>query len=126
MTLEQRAQQFWSVLIFAAREQRVISYSMLAQITGCPEPPETVLYFIHCYCRQQQLPPLNVIVVDPATGRPGEEIPRDLRDLSAQQSRVFVYDWLEQPVPSEEIFKDVMETEAELERVNAEYVGLPC
>jgi hypothetical protein len=126
MTLEQRAQQFWSVLVFAALEQKVISYSMLAQITAFTEDPAIVLYYIYCYCRQYQLPSLNVIVVDPATGRPGDEFPRDLRDLSAQQSRVFLHDWLRHPAPSDEIFHEVMRKEDELEKANAEYVGLSC
>jgi hypothetical protein len=30
----QRALQYWSVLVFAAREQKVVSYEMLAQMTG--------------------------------------------------------------------------------------------
>ena len=125
MTVEQQAQQFWSILVFAAREQKVVSYSMLSHITGCPEPAP-VLYCIHCYCRQHQLPPLNIIVVDSTTGRPGDEIPRDLRDLSAQQSRVFVHDWLQHLAPSADVFTEVIEREAELEKINAEYVGLPC
>lgn len=126
MTLEQRAQQFWSVLVFAALEQKVISTSMLSQMTGFTEDPAIVLYYIHSYCKQYQLPPLNVIVVDPATGRPGDEFPRDLRDLSAQQSRVFLHNWLQHPAPSDAIFREVMQKEVELERANAEYVGLSC
>ena len=43
MTLEQRAQQFWSLLVFAAREQKLISYSMLAQVTGYFEDPRARL-----------------------------------------------------------------------------------
>jgi hypothetical protein len=34
MTSTERAQQFWSVLAFAAREQKVVSYEMLSQMTG--------------------------------------------------------------------------------------------
>ncbi len=126
MTLEQRAQQFWSVLVFAALEQKVVSYSMLSQMTGFTEDPAVVLYSIYCYCKQYELPLLNVIVIDPATGRPGDEFPRDLRDLSAQQSRVFLHDWLSHPAPSDEIFREIMQKEEELEKANAEYVGLSC
>src|SRR5271165_584938 len=113
MTLEQRAQQFWAVLAFAAREQRIVSYSVLSQITGFTEAA-IVLYYIHCYCRQHKLPPLNIIVMDPATGHPGGNCPCDLRDVSASQSRVFLYDWLNHPAPSEEMFKEAMTTDEEL------------
>jgi hypothetical protein len=126
MTLEQRAQQAWSVLTFAAREQKVVSYSLLSQITEFPETASSVLHYIYCYCKQHHLPPLNVIVIDPATGRPGDECLRDVRDLPAQQSRVFLYDWLNYPVPSDEMFKEAMVREEELERADAEYLEAPC
>ena len=120
MTVEQRAQQFWSVLVFAAREQKLVSHSMLSQMTGLFETPESVLYLIYCYCKQHHLPQLNTIVIDPATGRPGDESPGDLRNLSAQQSRVFLYDWLNHPAPSDEMFKEAVTEEEQ------EYVALPC
>jgi len=127
MTLEQRAQQFWSVLVFAAREQTVLSDSMLSQMTGFREDPGMVLYYIYCYCKHNHLPPLNTIVIDPDTGRPGGRCPCDLRDVSAQQSRVFLYDWLNYPVPSEDMFRDALaQEEEELERASAEYVTIPC
>jgi len=127
MTLEQRAQQFWSVLIFAAREQKLVSYSMLSQITGFSETSGTVLRYIYCYCKQHHLPPLNMIVIDPTTGRPCDGCPRDVRDLSVEQSRVFLYDWVHHPLPCDEMFKEALaKEEEELERANAEYVALPC
>jgi len=126
MTLEQRAQQFWSVLAFAAREQKVVSSLMLSQITGFPDASGAVLYYIYCYCKQHHLPPLNAIVIDPATGRPGDECPRDVRDLPVQQSRVFLYDWLNHLAPSDEMFQEAVAKEEELERTNVECLDLPC
>ncbi|MGA2902335.1 MAG: hypothetical protein ABSD98_00770 [Candidatus Korobacteraceae bacterium] len=126
MTLEQRAQQFWPVLAFAAREQKVVSYSLLSEITEFPETTGSVLHYIYCYCKQHHLPPLNAIVIDPVTGRPGNECLREVRDLSAQQSRVFLYDWLNHPVPSDEMFKQAMVKEEELERADAECFEVSC
>jgi len=126
MTLEQRAQLFWSILVFAAREQKVVSYSMLSQMNGFPETSGPVLYYIYCYCKQHHLPPLNAIVIDLATGRHGDDCPGDLSDWSGQQSRVFIYDWLSHPAPSDEMFKEALAKEEELERANAAYVALPC
>ncbi len=127
MTLEQRAQQFWSLLVFAAKEQEVVSYSTLAQMTGFPRTSGNVLYHIYCYCKQHHLPPLTAIVIDPSTGRPDDDCPGDFKDLAGQQSRVFLHDWLNHPAPSDAMFKEAMaREEEELERANAEYVGLPC
>lgn len=111
MTLEQRAQQFWSVLAFAAREQKVVSYAMLSQITGMPKQSGKVLYHIYCYCKQNHLPNLNVIVINQPTGRPGDDCPGDLNDLAAQQCRVFIYDWFNHPAPSDEMFKEAVAKE---------------
>jgi hypothetical protein len=126
MTLEQRAQQFWSVLAFAAGQQKVVSCSTLSQATEFSEMADRVLRHIYCFCKQHHLPPLDVIVIDPATGRPGDECLRDVRDLSAQQSRVFLYDWLNYPVPTDEMFKEAMAKEEEPEKAYAEYLEVPC
>jgi hypothetical protein len=125
MTLEQQAQQFWSVLAFAAREQKLVSYLTLSQVTGFPETG-IVLYSIYCYCKQHHLPPLNAIVIDPATGRPRDEYLHDVRDLPAQQARVFLYDWASHPAPSDEMFQEATRKEEELERADAEYFEVPC
>jgi len=126
MSPEQRAQQFWSVLVFAAKEQKVVSYPMLAQMTGYYERSTPVLYHIYCYCKQHHLPPLNAIAIDPVTGQPGDECPGVLRDLPAHQAQVFLHDWLNCPAPSDEMFKDALAREEELERAEAEYEALPC
>lgn len=126
MTLEQRALQFWSVLVFAAREQKLVSYATLAQITGLYEDPGPVLNCIYCYCAQHDFPPLNVLVVDPVTGHPGHECPRDYREWATQQSRVFLYDWLDYPAPSEEMFQEALAKQEELDMANAGYIALPC
>lgn len=126
MTLEQRAQQFWSLLVFAAREQKLISYSTLAKVTGYLDDPGPVLYCIYCYCLHHDSPPLNAIVVDPVTGHPGHECPRDYREWSTQQARVFLHNWLDHPAPSEESFEAALAQQEEAEMANAGYVALPC
>jgi hypothetical protein len=125
MTLEQRAQQFWSLLAFAAGEQRVVSCSTLSQLTGFPETG-IVLQYIYWYCKQHQLPLLSVIAIDSATGRPADEFLREVRALAAQQSRVFLYNWLNHRAPTDEMFKEAMAKEEELERADAECFEVPC
>lgn len=126
MTVEQRAQQFWPVLTSAAKEQKIASYSMLSRMTEVPETAGSILYCIYCFCKQQHLPSLDLIVIDPATGRPSDELLHDVRDLPAQQARVFLYDWLNYPVPSEQMFKEAMEQQEELEGADAECFEVPC
>jgi hypothetical protein len=91
---EQRAQQFWSVLVFAAREQKVVSYEMLSQMTGMARECGRELGLILSYCKQNKLPLLNLLVVRKDSGRPDDDCGVSLNDLPAQQARVFVYDWL--------------------------------
>lgn len=116
MTLEQRAQQVWSVLVFAAREQKLVSYGMLSKMTGMPNTSGNVLYYIYCYCKQNHLPLLNLLVINQPTGRPGDDCPGDLSDLHAQQSRVFIYDWLSHSSPTDEMFKQSHDKEEEAKK----------
>ena len=111
MTSTERAQQFWSVLAFAAREQKVVSYEMLAQLTGMANESGRELGYIFYYCKRNDLPLLNLLAVKKETGRPGKGCPADLTDLPAQQARVFIYDWLKHGVPSTEQFEAARKAE---------------
>jgi alkylated DNA nucleotide flippase Atl1 len=105
MTSEERAQQFWSVLVFAAREQKVVSYEMLSQMTGMANTSGRELGHILYYCKHNKLPLLNLLAVSKDSGKPGDGCPADLSDSPAQQARVFVYDWLKHGVPKVEEFE---------------------
>jgi hypothetical protein len=105
MDTYERAQQYWSVLAFAAREQKVVSYEMLSQLTGMAKEAGRELGHIYYYCENHKLPLLNLLAVGKATGKPSDGCPADLSELPAQQARVFVYDWLEHGAPSAEDFK---------------------
>jgi hypothetical protein len=94
MTSEERAQQIWSVLVFAAREHKVVSYEMLSQITGMANTCGRELGHILSYCKHDKLPLLNLLAVRKDTGRPDDACGVSLDDLPAQQARVFVYDWI--------------------------------
>ena len=111
MTATQRAQQFWSVLAFAAREQKVVSYEMLAEMTGMANTSGRELGYVFYYCKRNKLPLLNLLAISKDTGRPGEGCPADLSDLPAQQARVFVYDWLKHGVPSIKALEEAQKAE---------------
>ena len=102
MTLAQRAMQFWSVLVFAARTQQVLSYEMLFQLTGVVARGQSKeLGIIWTYCEQQQLPILTSIVLEQSTGRPADPLLNAaLTDLAAEHRRVFIFDWFKNPAPT--------------------------
>ena len=104
MTSEQRAQQMWSVLVFAAREQKVVSYEMLSQMTGMANTCGRELGHILAYCQHYKLPLLNLLAVRKDSGRPDDDCGVSLTDLPAQQARAFVYDWLSHDVRQFEKF----------------------
>jgi hypothetical protein len=110
MTSEQRAQQIWSVLVFAAREQKVVSYEMLSQMTGMANTCGRELGHILSYCQQNKLPLLNLLAVRKDSGRPDDDCGASLTDLPAQQARVFVYDWFSHDASR---FEKFLETRAE-------------
>ena|SRR5271157_1285371 len=109
MSKAQRAVQLWSVLILAARNQQVLSYSILEKLTGLPKFSfGDFLGPVTCYCRVHKLPPLTVLVVSEETGLPGEKYPEH-PNIFDGQARVFVYDWLAHGVPSPEDFEAAIE-----------------
>src|SRR5690349_20522113 len=101
MTDGQRAQQFWSVLAFAAREQKLVSYKMLWQLTGMAKVGVGgPLGHISAYClRDRTKPQLNLIAVSEDGGKPEAEFLKDV-DLAIEQPRVFVYDWFSHGAPT--------------------------
>ena len=109
MDTYERAQQFWSVLAFAAREQKVVSYEILSQLTGMAQECGRELGHIYYYCVGQKLPLLNLLAVSKDSGKPGDGCPANLAELPAQQARVFIYDWLKHGAPAAEDFRKARE-----------------
>ena len=105
MTVAERAAQIWSVLALAGHNRQVLTYDMVAKLTGiarvglgqCLEP-------IQSFCLVHDLPPLTVLVVSEKTGMPGvgfiaaQDVPR------AQQS-AFTVDWVSSRCPAPEEFE---------------------
>lgn len=101
-----RAQQLWPILIAAAAERRIVTYSILSNIIGYKmhvalrEP----LYHIKHWCEVNGLPPLTVIVVNKETGKPGSGMERD--DIDTAREEVFNYAWYKLVPPTVEEFRD--------------------
>lgn len=71
MTNPERAQQLWPLLVLAARNQQVLSYEMIGQMTGMAQDGlGGPLGFVFWYCQQQKFPLLNVLAISKKTGTP--------------------------------------------------------
>lgn len=105
MTRAERAQQLWSLLALAATSRQVLTYDMVARLTGVVRPSiNDFLRPIQQYCSENQLPPLTALVVSEQTGIPGEGLIA-AADVPAAQMRVFHHRWLENNAPSAEQFE---------------------
>ena len=102
MKREERAVQIWSVLALAATNRQVLTYDMVARLTGVVrQSVGDFLRPIQQLCAERELPPLTAIVVSELTGLPGEGFIA-AADVPAAQMRVFQCAWLEQVAPTSE------------------------
>ena len=102
MKREERSQQLWSLLALAATHRQVLTYDIVAKLTGLVRPGiGDFLRPIQQYCAENRLPALTSIVVGDDSGLPGEGFIA-AQDVPAAQMRVFRHDWLERPAPSPE------------------------
>jgi hypothetical protein len=105
MNTTERAAQLWSLLALAAHNRQVLTYSLVAQLTGvarvglgqCLEP-------IQSYCLVHGLPPLTILVVSDKSGMPGVGFIA-AHDIPRSQQEVFKYDWLGRGAPAPEEFE---------------------
>jgi len=124
MTHEQLAAQVWQVLVLAARNQQILSYAALEEVTGVPgRGLAPILSKVEHYCKDKGFPHLTAVVVSQASGFPGHLFPgyaeaeKDLElvrepglhglRIIQEQARTFVFEWTEHLPPSEHDFADV-------------------
>lgn len=106
MRREERSQQLWSLLALAATHRQVLTYDIVARLTGVVRPSiGDFLRPIQQYCSENRLPALTSIVVSDESGLPGEGFIA-AQDVPAAQARVFRHDWLQRPAPTAEQLAD--------------------
>lgn len=102
MKREERSQQLWSLLALAASHRQILTYDLVAKLTGLIRPGiGDFLRPIQQYCVENRLPALTSLVVSDDSGLPGEGFIA-AQDVPAAQMRVFRHDWLQRPAPSSE------------------------
>ena len=117
MTKYQRVQHVWSLLVCAATDRRTYTYGGLADALGIPGGAQAMRHYlapVMYYCREQQLPPLTVLVVSRETGRPGEGL-TTLENVNRDRENVFAHDWFQMPLPETGDFEGVSRASSEEE-----------
>jgi hypothetical protein len=117
MNNRQRALQLWSLLVLAAKTQTVLSYGMVAKMTGLANEHPDPLGYIAFYCMKNKLPLLSSLEVDQESGRPAADF-YEKEDIEAEHRRCFVYDWLTHGVPT---IEQLEEAYSNRERHKEEY-----
>jgi uncharacterized protein involved in copper resistance len=99
MKRSERAMQIWQILISAAHNRQVLTYKIVGELTGMGSGTQVqTLGIIMRYCKSKRLPPLTSLVVNKATGKPGEGLTTVVK-LDRDREMVFGYNWFaRQPV----------------------------
>ena len=109
MPNEQRAVVIWSILLLAARMQRVLTYGEIEGFTGFMAVGQgEILFLIYLYCKSKGYPELNSLAVSQETGFPGGNYPgspKTATDFLIERARVFAYGWSAKDKPSAEDFR---------------------
>ncbi len=119
--LHVQAQRIWIILVAfvmhsnrSSKRPSTITYGEVAQAKRRdPRAGYTIgrqLGIIGRFCVENDLPPLNCIVVNQDTGLPGAEVVlRPGRSIAQEQAAVMKQDWFEIRVPTTGAFRRVLE-----------------
>ena len=108
-----QAQRIWLILVAFVKgptrkpgDPKTITYGEVAELMGYPDRRaghmlSRQLGIIGEYCRLNDLPALNSIVVNQTTGVPGEDVLlRDGRTVKEEQRAVMIEDWFSLRIPT--------------------------
>lgn len=106
MTRADRALQLWSLLGLAATNHQILTYDMVARLTGVVRPSiGDFLRPIQQYCIERELPPLTSLVVSEQSGLPGEGFIA-AENVPAAHIKVFQHSWLDTAAPSTNVLEE--------------------
>jgi len=103
----ERAAQFWSVLVMAARNQQILTYKVMEKLTGIPQWGQAeILGLVGAYCEKKHYPKLTSIVVSEESGLPMPKMGiTDPVGLLTEHTKVFVFPWFDKETPSTKDFE---------------------
>ena len=109
----ERAAQVWQILVAAAMDRRTMTYLGLSELMyGRPASGvlDAILGHVAHFCNEHSLPPLTSIVVNKATGVPGDGIP--IENLPNVREEVYDFDWFDILAPTPKQLKKSYERNA--------------
>jgi hypothetical protein len=109
-TQNHRAAQIWSVLVFAARHQEIITYATIEKLTGLPKfALSQALDRIADYCKRNKMPELWSLVVNEETGFPAAKGMGGAKELDilCKQHRAFAFNWFSHDCPKVQNFQRI-------------------
>jgi putative restriction endonuclease len=91
----ERAARAWPLLIKSAQKRQIMTYGQLAaQMDLHPRVCRFFLGIIQDYCKENNIPPLQSLVVNQRTGVPGDGYRATGRDnMGSVNEKVFAYPW---------------------------------
>ncbi len=91
----ERAARAWPLLIKSAQKRQIITYGQLAaQMDLHPRVCRFFLGIIQDYCKENNIPPLQSLVVNQRTGVPGDGYRATGRvNMGSVYENVFAYPW---------------------------------
>lgn len=94
MARYQRSSQIWSLLVCAAKDRKSYTYGDIANILGFGGAGTMAQFLgpIMWICKDNNWPPLTVLVVNHETGLPGEGL-STLEEVNSDREAVFDFDW---------------------------------
>ena len=95
MNRSERALQIWQVLLGLAYNRQTITYEKLAELIGMGNIAVGLtqpLIQLMNYCKENNLPPLTILVVQKHSGIPGQGL-TTIEDLNKDREAVFNYEW---------------------------------
>jgi hypothetical protein len=93
MTTHEHALQIYQVLICAAHNRQILTYELLGKMIGVSHfslGPH--LEHILRYCKNNNLPPLTVLVVQKSGGKPGPGMTTS-EDPNQDREKVYAHNW---------------------------------
>jgi hypothetical protein len=100
MTIYDRLNQLWSLLVESAHAQRVLTYDIIGQLIGVPEQAiGCFLRPIQDYCKFHDLPPLTALILKEEDGPPALN---ETGDVFEERTRVYFFDWFSRKSPTPE------------------------